>query len=430
MAEVIAIFICYKKLLEREEAGQRVIQKNTDAEILNYLLAQHSDYLPWVDEAELSAGMEWERAIYSRLLATDVLLVLVGPGTSASEWVRREIALATALGVSIVPVGSDLSEPEMLAEMKALGIDDLQWTITRNINLNSGAAVLAELSESLRRGYSRTKERQRGILDELWKRRSPPKDKAPDNQNAAEFDIGRGGRRITLHVASGDISKVRDIDVLVNSENDYMQMARFFESHTVSAILRRRGARIRNGRYEDVIQQELDWHLQDRGRPVQAGEVFATSTGGPDSDLARVNRARVILHVAAVQAVEAERKVIPYRQPDQIEYCVRSSLSALAALNEGGGVFSPPGSDQRSEQESRASAGEGTLRSVLFPLFGTGQGGLPAADVLDPMLEGLLAVVSDRDFSQLAETLSDVYISTYMRDDLETITNALRERFP
>ena len=89
------------------------------------MLAQRSDYLPWVDQAELSAGMEWERAIYSRLLATDVLLVLVGPGTSASEWVRREIALATALGVSIVPVGSDLSEPEMLAEMKALGIDDL-----------------------------------------------------------------------------------------------------------------------------------------------------------------------------------------------------------------------------------------------------------------------------------------------------------------
>jgi O-acetyl-ADP-ribose deacetylase (regulator of RNase III) len=98
-------------------------------------------------------------------------------------------------------------------------------------------------------------------------------------------------------------------------------------------------------------------------------------------------------------------------------------------LNEGGGVFSPPGSHQRIEQESRASAGEGTLRSVLFPLFGTGQGGLPAADVLDPMLDGLLAVVSDRDFAQLAETLSDVYISTYMRDDLETITNALRERF-
>lgn len=97
------------------------------------------------------------------------------------------------------------------------------------------------------------------------------------------------------------LTKTTGIDVLVNSENDYMQMARFFETRTVSSLLRRRGARISGGKYVDTVQQELDFQLGDRARPVQAAEVFITSAGGPDSKLATENKARYIFHVAAVQ---------------------------------------------------------------------------------------------------------------------------------
>lgn len=270
---------------------------------------------------------------------------------------KREISLATALGISIVPIGFDLSSEQMTDEAKALSINDLQWMITKNVHLHRSDALLAEIRAPLEEASVATRERQRTTLGELWNRRNPLKLKARDNQKAASYRLFMDEPQVLLHVASGDMMKIKNVDVFVNSENDYMQMARFFESRTISSMLRRRGARVVNGRYQDTIQQELDWHLRDRGQPVQAAEAFATSAGGPSSELAKANKARVIIHVTAVQAVDAESRVIPYKEPYQIESSVRATLGQLAALNDVDGVFSPPNSDSTSRSGSTCKSG-------------------------------------------------------------------------
>ena len=56
--------------------------------------------------------MAWEAEIYRQILDSDVLLLLVAPGTADSQWVRREIALAKALGISIVPIGTAITQEE------------------------------------------------------------------------------------------------------------------------------------------------------------------------------------------------------------------------------------------------------------------------------------------------------------------------------
>ena len=88
MADRMRVFVCYKKMLTRQQNGQLVVQKNTEAEIFHHLLSEHGGYEPWVDQAGLAAGMVWETEIYRRVLVSDALVVLVGPGTSESEWVR------------------------------------------------------------------------------------------------------------------------------------------------------------------------------------------------------------------------------------------------------------------------------------------------------------------------------------------------------
>lgn len=430
MSSPIKIFICYKKVLSREREGKIIEQENSKASILNFILGQEKGrYDPWIDESELPAGVAWETEIYRRILVSDVLLVLIGHGTSQSQWVRREIALAIALGISILPLGFDLSWNEMEDEMKALELTHLQGKLTQNIKLNAVNALISELRDDLEKARQRTKETQEETLRDLLARRNPSTPKAPDNQKSATFILKRSNRKYNLHVASGDISKVRGIDVLVNSENDYMQMARFFESRTVSSMLRRRGARVRDGKYEDTIQHELDWHLQDRGRPVQASEVFATSAGGPSSELARINKARYILHVAAVQAVAAESTVIPYKQPYQIESCVRASLSKLAEINRLGGVISPPDTEQRKEQERLVAEGHSIARSIIFPLFGTGQGGSAPDDVVEPMLSGIVSFLDEPDSEELAGVLSDIYISAFKEQDVNVVTEILRTKF-
>jgi O-acetyl-ADP-ribose deacetylase (regulator of RNase III) len=431
MAVPINIFICYKKFLSYVRGEKTIEQENVKAEILEEILEQLPDrYLPWMDKAKLVAGMEWETEIYRRLLLSDVLLLLIGPGTSKSEWVKREIALANALGISVVPIGNDIDWQNMERELKALDVYHLQGKITQNISLKSRTALLSEIHDDLVSAAARTSVKQENVLRELLDRRRPSDPKAPDKQCAATFQFKTKGRAINLYVASGDISKIRDVDVLVNSENNYMQMARFFDSNSVSSMLRRLGARIRerDGNYEDTIQQELDWQLdvQRRGRPVQAADVFITSSGGPNSELAKHNRAKYILHVAAVQAVDAESTVIPFRQPYQIEACVRASLTKISALNKSNGVISRPGTDQYDEQKKRAEAGDGVVRSVVFPLFGTGQGGSPTGDVLPPMFAGLKGFFDDREGEELAGVLTDIYISAFKQTDVVELTEFLQ----
>src|SRR4029077_18096826 len=176
------------------------------------------------------AGMEWETEIYRQLLSSDVLVALIGPGTHKSEWVKREIAIATALGISVVPVGFGLTRAKMAEGAKILSISHLQGEVTQNIRPGRGSALLAEFDAALHLAAVATRQRQRTTLDELWKQRTPVRKKAPDNQKAQSFDLVSNPQSVTLHVASGDIAKIRNIDVIVNSENDYMQMVRFFES--------------------------------------------------------------------------------------------------------------------------------------------------------------------------------------------------------
>ena len=415
----IRIFICYKKLL----AGER---PNEKAGILHFILGQDkATFDPWIDDSGLPAGIVWETEIYRRLLTSDVLLVLVGPGTSESQWVRREIALATALGITILPVGFDLTTSEFDKQLKELDIGHIQAKPTQNIRLNAQQALLAELRSDLLSAAGRTRESQKETLKDLLDRRSPPARKAPDNQRAASYVLSSQRDGPHLHLATGDFTRLKDIDVIANSENDYMQMARFFESRTVSSMLRRRGARVRDGKYEDTIQQELDWQLRDRGRPVQVAEVFATSSGGPNSELVRVNRTRYIFHVAAVQAVDAQGIVVPFKEPHQIEACVRSALAKLVEVNTQAGVISPPGTEQRALQAQKAAAGLTHCRSILFPLFGTGQGGADAREVVQSMLSGILGHLADESGTPAEVALRDIYLSAYREQDSEQAQSVL-----
>jgi hypothetical protein len=161
---------------------------------------------------------------------------------------------------------------------------------------------------------------------------------------------------------------------------------------------------------------------------VQAGEVFVTSAGAPASELARINKARYIFHVAAVEAVDAEGIVIPFKQPYQIEGCVRASLAKLVEVNQLQGIISPPETEQRKQQEARAGEGRGIARSIIFPLFGTGQGGGVAGDVIGPMLDGIYGFFDDPESAELAATLNEIYISAFKQDDVEAVAGFLRSR--
>ncbi len=307
------IFICYKKQLEKVDGPKTIVQQNTYAEtIAEILKGSEYGFDAWLDDAELPGGIEWENTIYTNLLNSDVVLVVAGPGTSQSEWVKRELALARAFGIAVFPLGVGVTMEQLTSELKELGIAHLQGKVSQNVRLGARAALLAEIAKQLQEAAQRTASAQAPLLTKLLNRHaiSPPS-KAADAQRSASFKLQHPDGTLALHVAAGDLAQVKGIDVLVSSENDYMQMARFFESRTVSSALRRGGAQLRGGRFDDTIQKEIDSHLEGRVRPLQPGECVVTSAGGRHSDLVVFNGARYIVHVAAVQTVIAEARVAP-----------------------------------------------------------------------------------------------------------------------
>ena len=72
-----------------------------------------------------------------------------------------------------------------------------------------------------------------------------------------------GTKKISIHIASGDIFRLSNYDILVNSENDYMQMARIFDMASLSSNIRHYGSATEKGYLEDTIQLEIKGPLLD-----------------------------------------------------------------------------------------------------------------------------------------------------------------------
>ncbi|MES4902511.1 MULTISPECIES: Appr-1-p processing protein [unclassified Streptomyces] len=159
--------------------------------------------------------------------------------------------------------------------------------------------------------------------------------------------------RSTLTVHVSPIELLRDIEVLVSSENVYLEMSKTFRP-TVSGALRLAAA-VRDPAgeiVEDVLARELAAWLRAHGRPglpVRPGTVVPTSPGA-----LAARGVRRIYHAAVAM-------------PEEDTYHVRPESIARAV----GACFALA----RAERDRYQPA----LSSICFPLLGAGRGGLSPA---------------------------------------------------
>ncbi|WP_329236888.1 macro domain-containing protein [Streptomyces sp. NBC_01460] len=157
------------------------------------------------------------------------------------------------------------------------------------------------------------------------------------------------------------IERIRDTDILVSSENVYLEMSKSFRP-TVSGVLRRAAAERSNGEVvDDVLARELAvWlHANRRtGLGVQPGTVVPTSAGA----LSRQGIRRVY-HAAVATPVDHGNRyhVAPGTVTDAVRGCFELA---------------------RAERQSLALP----LTSICFPLLGAGRGGLPPGDAAAQLL--------------------------------------------
>lgn len=153
------------------------------------------------------------------------------------------------------------------------------------------------------------------------------------------------GSKKRLGLVTGDRDEITVGDIWVNSENTEMQMDRYYGTST-SATIRYLGAEKNavSGRVErDTIAEELKQRMGSE-KQVDPGFVITTGAGS----LEKNNNVRYIFHVAAVIGEPREG----YRPIERVERCVTNAL-------------------RRADKEFRREQ----VKSILFPIFGTGPGG-------------------------------------------------------
>jgi O-acetyl-ADP-ribose deacetylase (regulator of RNase III) len=166
-------------------------------------------------------------------------------------------------------------------------------------------------------------------------------------------DVLAGDRtvRLTLHIHPVDL--LRDVDVVVSPVNTYLALPEPYKS-SVSASLRRAASvrGVTGDLLDDPVLDELrKWTARHgtSGRPVVPGTVAATGSGAmTEYGVRRIYHAAV----ATPRAGTNDYDVLPAD-------VTRATSRALALLAEEHDRHTPP------------------LRSVCFPLLGSGRGGLP-----------------------------------------------------
>ena len=392
------------------------------ANTIRRFLADHKNgYDVWMDTTSLKAGEEWNRQIYDEIPRSDVLLLLVAEATAKSNWVAREIDFAKGARVTVLPVqiraGYDIKPV-----MERFDLTTVQYLRV----LNGTEDELTTIVQALEELKGKTAVSQRVWLEELKRERgaAPFTDKNTSTKEFAVYEVAEPKCKVC--VAAGDMFEMTDIDVYVNSENDYMQMARVFENQTVSSMLRFYGSKLDDaGRiYEDTIQDELNQTIRQeeiRTRPVVIGTVIATSTGHVSSYMRKRLKARYIFHtaIASVEGDDVKKTVVCRLMSSGIRRCVRNTLEKVAEVDSKLGVVSPPDTEQRANQAKEAGDYK-PIKSIILPIFGTGHGGRPAEEVLPALIRGVKEFLLDvaRDEQKTARFhLCEIYIAAYLDED-------------
>jgi len=148
-----------------------------------------------------------------------------------------------------------------------------------------------------------------------------------------------------IGMVTGDIRRAKEVaDIWVNPENVYMQMARPYD-RAISAVIRYAGATktIAGNIENDLIADELRDIMKRAGeKQVADGTVIPTGSG----ELAATHGVQLIFHVACARGIVGKG----YQPVEHLRECV---LNALAL-------------------EDSPKFAEKNLRSILFPLLGTG----------------------------------------------------------
>ncbi|MCR3748948.1 TIR domain-containing protein [Lentzea californiensis] len=346
------------------------------ATLVHQALARHfgSDQV-FLASRSIRLGDDFVDQVFDTLRRCQVLIAVIGSGwrnllgDPRQDWVQREISDAFSRGMRVIPV---LIEDAELPD---------------EADLPDGIAALARCQHLRLRHYTiendlaHLVQELRGLLPLLA-------DETRASGASFSYRLDESSP-CELTIVPGDILRCTTADVWANSENTEMRMARPTD-FSVSGVIRFWGSRRDEaGRVvDDLISSELDELVKHR--PVAPGTAIATGAG----ELTRSHNVQHVIHVAAVHGEPGAG----YRQVGDVGGCVRNVLAVAEELE------------------------HLPLRSVLFPMLGTGAARADVAATAESMVSAAMDHLVDHPDTRLRR----IQFLGYTRREHDALTRTFR----
>lgn len=411
MPRQLHVFISYKKLADHKTPAY--------ATQIALTLENHPlEFQVFLDDKHLRPGEKWEDRIYREIYHSDVFLVLIAPDTAKSDWVQREVDVARGAGVAILPIViGDLTDEQIKDASHRLALEQYQYL--RFYSTPEDYAYLIERIEWMAL-ETHEQQRERYVARESQWFQAPPDLYWKALSYRMKSDLLPQTR---IHITIGDVMAVHygDLDVMVNSENDFLQMARFYQMRSISGALRRYGALFDDNQrlIEDTVQQDLCAAFNGLP-PVALTRVLVTKAGHEQSVLRTQKGLKLIFHAIAVRYDVGHRTVPVQPMHDgQFIDTIKNCFWQVQAVN-----------NNEPLRQSIAPDFE-AIRSIAFPLFGTGGSVLSITNAADYMVSALYnalrAVVNEGQANLF--TLTDIHLLAYSASEAKPLKEALDTKF-
>ena len=353
-------------------------------QLLIDLAAHHID--AFVDHQQIQLSDRWDEKVDEALKRCNHMIAVISPDSIESVNCRDEWHCFLTRRKEIIPVW--IRGSEMYFRLERTQYVDVRDPSQYQHGIRRLLDYLCDSIASIPEPPSRTTIQEGERRTELYARY--PLRVCPDK---------------AIGIATGNIAELKNVDVLVNSENDYLCMDSMWRN-TVSASLNAFGA-LRDEQGE-IIELTIAKALETarKGLPARLppATVLVTQSGS-----LRNNGVRHILHAVSVKT--RQRGGLDEITDVELGLCVVKALREIDHLNRT--VYHP-------EQP------EPPLRTIAFPLLTTGEGGRAITPTAKILIERAI-----EHFLLYPDTLIDsVYFTAYRKDqldDLQAAFNAVRD---
>jgi O-acetyl-ADP-ribose deacetylase (regulator of RNase III) len=154
--------------------------------------------------------------------------------------------------------------------------------------------------------------------------------------------------------------------------------------------------------------------------------VIPTHAGDPSGRLVKRLHTRYIFHTATIMVeISNDRQIPVLPQDSALRTIIHNCLDKVREINEDRGVISAEGM-RRYDGEIAGRDGYQPIKSIIFPIFSTGQGGRVDLEKVTRLIAAALKEYIGTYENDPLFTLEHIHVCAYSREDCELASNALQ----